>query len=178
MSGVKFTFDPSKPPMSRIVRSSVEVLVSNVDDAEYVPMDQEKTYKVVTKKYLADGKDGYTSLMEAKVLVDDEESPRLPTLLRNHFSMLSVLNGFAKAKHFHECNLQRAKNKILERLNSRKKRKLDRPTTGGHDLEEDSKTDVLTSTCKGSVLAHCNAEKGKEVYTINPRVEGRIKVVT
>ena len=138
---------------------------------------------MITKKYLADGKDGYTSLSEAKVLVDDEETTNLPTLLRNHFSMLSVLNGFVMAKQFHECNLQRAKNRILERLESRKKKKLDKGgklNTGlaREEQDDDLETDMLTATCKTRVMAHGRCEKNHEEYTINPQVEGRIKLTS
>lgn len=51
-------------------------------------------YKLCTKEYMARGRDGYAMLESARVLVDAESAPVLPTIVRNYFTMLSVLNGF------------------------------------------------------------------------------------
>ncbi len=86
VSGVQFTFDAALEPGSRIVADSLMV------GGE--PMTEGRLVKVVTKAYLAKGKDGYDVFTECKVLVDEEEAPILPTLVRNTFTELSVLNGF------------------------------------------------------------------------------------
>ena len=39
----------------------------------------------VTKAYLANGKDGYDCLADAKVLIDEENGPTLTYALQNHF---------------------------------------------------------------------------------------------
>lgn len=40
------------------------------------------------------GKDGYDVFAECPVLVDEEQGPRLPNVVRNHFTLLSAVNGF------------------------------------------------------------------------------------
>lgn len=58
------------------------------------PLADDQTVSVVTKAYLAKGKDGFDVFAKCKVLVDEENAPILPTLVRNTFTELSVLNGF------------------------------------------------------------------------------------
>ena len=86
VSGVEFTFDAAQDPGSRVVRDSVKVSGS--------PLADDQTVSVVTKAYLAKGKDGFDVFAQCKVLVDEENAPILPTLVRNTFTELSVLNGF------------------------------------------------------------------------------------
>ena len=71
------------PPFSRIDHSSVTIGGK--------PIDKSRQYSVVTKTYLAKGKDGYDVFAEGKVLVDEEELPPLNTLVRNYFTKLKVL---------------------------------------------------------------------------------------
>jgi 5'-nucleotidase len=52
---------------------------------EYLEM--EHRYHLVTKAYLANGKDGYDALAEAEVLVDEECSPSLTSAVQNHFKV-------------------------------------------------------------------------------------------
>jgi hypothetical protein len=56
-------------------------------------------FTLATKAYLARGRDGYTSLAEAEVLIDDENGPLLPNVLRTHLTALQALNGIKPAKH-------------------------------------------------------------------------------
>lgn len=84
VSGVRFTVDYNAEPLNR---------VSDVFVGEEL-LDLERLYSVCTKLYLSNGKDGYDAFVGCKVLVDDECCPVLPTLVRNHFTALSVLNGF------------------------------------------------------------------------------------
>ncbi|GMH72035.1 hypothetical protein TrST_g2555 [Triparma strigata] len=93
ISGVSFTYDAALEPMSRVQRDSVKV------DGE--PITAEQTFSVCVKAYLAKGKDGYDVFAKCKVLIDEENAPVLPALVRNTFTELSVLNGFkhTPAKH-------------------------------------------------------------------------------
>ncbi|NTJ08264.1 5'-nucleotidase C-terminal domain-containing protein [Rhizobium lusitanum] len=54
VAGLKYSFDKSKPPGSRLV--SVEVQ----EGTEFKPLDPEKTYGVVSNNYMRAGGDGYT----------------------------------------------------------------------------------------------------------------------
>jgi 5'-nucleotidase len=54
VSGVRFSFDPSQPKGKRVVAGSVSVGGD--------PLSPSATYRLATKEYLADGKDGYGCL--------------------------------------------------------------------------------------------------------------------
>eukprot|EP01102_Stenamoeba_stenopodia_P015892 TRINITY_DN5489_c0_g1_i1.p1 TRINITY_DN5489_c0_g1~~TRINITY_DN5489_c0_g1_i1.p1 ORF type:complete len:581 (-),score=154.90 TRINITY_DN5489_c0_g1_i1:83-1825(-) len=87
VSGIKFTFDPSKTPGERVI--SVDI--------NGIPLQFDKTYTFATKTYIAtQGADGYTMFNGCKVLVDAENAKLLPTLIRQHFQKLEVLNGMKR----------------------------------------------------------------------------------
>jgi 5'-nucleotidase len=85
VSGISFSFDPSKPPGQRVVADHVKV-----GDQ---PLQLEVTYRLATKAYLAEGKDGYTMLEDCSVLRDSETCPLLPTVMRRFFMILDVSAG-------------------------------------------------------------------------------------
>lgn len=93
VSGISFEFDPEAEPGSRVT----EVLVTSGDDG-VVPLDPEKIYTVSTKEYLSNGKDGFESFLEGKVVVDGECGVLLPTAVRNHFVMLKVLSRLQRTE--------------------------------------------------------------------------------
>jgi len=99
VSGIKFKFDPTKPPMSRVVPGSVYVAKKSNGPPrldEYRPMELTETYSLMTKEYLAKGKDGYTSLASADELFD---GPLLPVALKNIFTLQTVVRRW--------CDLRR-----------------------------------------------------------------------
>eukprot|EP01012_Entosiphon_sulcatum_P008574 TRINITY_DN146_c0_g1_i3.p1 TRINITY_DN146_c0_g1~~TRINITY_DN146_c0_g1_i3.p1 ORF type:complete len:611 (-),score=130.21 TRINITY_DN146_c0_g1_i3:160-1992(-) len=101
LSGARFEFDPTQPAGERVVRSTVKV--------DEHALDLKRNYRLVTKEYLAQGKDGYDVFKDCKVLVSGEALPAIPTMVRHHFMLLSVLNKFNKGGHYdqHEAsNLQ------------------------------------------------------------------------
>ncbi|MBB3457815.1 5'-nucleotidase [Rhizobium sp. BK313] len=53
VAGLKYTFDKSKPPGSRVVSVVVQ------EGTEFVPLDPNKTYGVVSNNYMRAGGDGY-----------------------------------------------------------------------------------------------------------------------
>ncbi|MGQ3280784.1 MAG: 5'-nucleotidase C-terminal domain-containing protein, partial [Shinella sp.] len=59
VSGMKYSFDKSKPPGSRVV--SVEVKEGDA----FVPLDPAKTYGVVSNNYMRSGGDGYSVFAKA-----------------------------------------------------------------------------------------------------------------
>ena len=79
VSGMSFSFDPSRSSGHRVVPNSVcvgeEQLVLN------------KTYKLCTKGYIAAGKDGYDVFRDCRILVTEEEGPILGSIVRNHFTV-------------------------------------------------------------------------------------------
>lgn len=87
MSNIEFEFDPGLPAYSRVngVRLGGKAI------------ELEKEYTVVTRDYMARGKDGFSSLMTepeggtAKELVSEENGILLSMLLRQYFMSLRVL---------------------------------------------------------------------------------------
>ena len=57
------------------------------------PLELEAKYRLATKAYLAEGKDGFTMLEDCPVLQDAETCPLLPTVLRRFFMVLDVSLG-------------------------------------------------------------------------------------
>ncbi|EEA05823.1 5'-nucleotidase and phosphodiesterase protein, putative [Cryptosporidium muris RN66] len=95
VSGIKFRFNPDFPSGQRIIKESIEVQDINKND-EFVPLDINKTYTVVTKEFLYTGKDGFECLMDCELLSNPEDMPPLPTLVRNVFSLAAMANGYRK----------------------------------------------------------------------------------
>jgi 5'-nucleotidase len=77
VSGVRFTFDTTRPPGSRIS----DVTVNGQ------PLDDKKTYTLATSTFVAiDGGDGYTMFRGAKLLINADEGPKAPDVLRKAIS--------------------------------------------------------------------------------------------
>lgn len=87
VSGIRYTFDASKPPHHRIVRVSI----SNR------PLDVKRHYKLATRAYTVSGGDDFSSLKtvdnggEAEWIVDEENGMITSTLLRQYFMSLKVM---------------------------------------------------------------------------------------
>jgi hypothetical protein len=84
VSGIRFSFDPAKPPGARVM-PGVELAGK--------PLDPERKYRFATTAYLAGGKDGYDAFAHpsVRVLVDEENGVCVPSTLRNHFRAVAVL---------------------------------------------------------------------------------------
>ena len=82
VSGLRFAFDPARPAGARVEAGLVRV------GDEYLQPHQR--YKLVTKAYLASGRDGYDCLAAGRVLVDEECAPNLTSAVQNHFQASSV----------------------------------------------------------------------------------------
>lgn len=93
VSNICFTFNPSLPPDARIISCTI------CDE----PVDLEKVYTVVTRGYMARGKDGYDSLLieeeggTAVEVVSEENGVLISTILRQFFMSLKILG---KWKHW------------------------------------------------------------------------------
>ncbi|OQR69207.1 5' nucleotidase-like [Tropilaelaps mercedesae] len=93
VSGVSFAFDPQQPPGSRINPQHVKI------GDEMLDMTQK--YRLVTKMYLYQGKDGYDVLKNSPILMADDESPELCTAVQNHFQAIKLLTGAQDHPHTH-----------------------------------------------------------------------------
>ena len=97
VSGVTFAFDPKKPAGQRVEAKFVRI------GDEY--LEKVKKYHLTTKAYLADGKDGYDCLADAKRLVDDENGPTLTYAVQNHFKALAMRDGKTRKTSVHHQSL-------------------------------------------------------------------------
>lgn len=79
-------------PANVINHSSVPVIT-------WEPLELTKIYKLSTKAYLLDGRDGYDMFLDPsiEIVVDSEGGPILPVIIRNHFRVLAGLAGLGKA---------------------------------------------------------------------------------
>ncbi|KAI5925195.1 flagellar associated protein [Camillea tinctor] len=87
VSNIRFEFDASKPTGSRIVSVAI--------GGE--PIDLERKYVLVTRGYMARGKDGYDSLLieseggQAEEIVSEENGILISMMLRQYFMSLRVM---------------------------------------------------------------------------------------
>eukprot|EP00933_Yihiella_yeosuensis_P072206 TRINITY_DN80532_c0_g1_i1.p1 TRINITY_DN80532_c0_g1~~TRINITY_DN80532_c0_g1_i1.p1 ORF type:complete len:326 (-),score=54.13 TRINITY_DN80532_c0_g1_i1:155-1003(-) len=88
VSGVNFSFDAAKPAGQRVVDGSIKI------GGE--PISLEKSYKLCTKDYLRQGKDGFDVFKECTCLADGETAGILPSLIRSEFQALQVANGISE----------------------------------------------------------------------------------
>lgn len=93
MSGITFTFDASKKAGERVVDGSVRVAGK--------PIDPAGQYKLCTKDYLRQGKDGFDVFPEAVCLADGEQTGILPTIVREVFLEIEALNGMSEDAPLH-----------------------------------------------------------------------------
>lgn len=83
VAGVQFVFDPKAEPGSRIIRDLVKV------GDEY--LDPNSTYRLVTKAYMKQGRDGYNMLIDCPILVKQTIvccMKNTPQFLRRQFYIL------------------------------------------------------------------------------------------
>mmetsp|Transcript_141091 Transcript_141091/g.367249 ORF Transcript_141091/g.367249 Transcript_141091/m.367249 type:complete len:1799 (+) Transcript_141091:59-5455(+) len=85
VSGINFTFDAAKAPGQRVALASVQI------NGE--PLSMSSKYKLCTKDYLRQGKDGYDVFKDAICLADGEQAGILPTMVREYFLQVTALNG-------------------------------------------------------------------------------------
>ncbi|PNS15083.1 3-hydroxyisobutyryl-CoA hydrolase, mitochondrial [Sphaceloma murrayae] len=87
VSNITYTFDPSKPPGSRLLDVKIGETV----------LDHQKDYKLVTRAYTVSGGDGFDCLKlkekggPSTYLIDEENGHLTSTLLRQYFMSLKVL---------------------------------------------------------------------------------------
>eukprot|EP00922_Rhytidocystis_sp_ex-Travisia-forbesii_P042846 GHVS01064060.1.p1 GENE.GHVS01064060.1~~GHVS01064060.1.p1 ORF type:complete len:647 (-),score=87.60 GHVS01064060.1:1782-3722(-) len=146
VSGVSFAFDPTQPKGERVVPGSVKVAMCHASSF-LQPVDLDKKYLLATKEYLAAGKDGFDVLVNCPIMRDSEETPNLPTMVRNALSLAAMANGFKKPHN---------------RLSTRRLETLKTLSTTG--LQCDHSLSVVE-------------KEGKSYYLLAPQVEQRIVAV-
>eukprot|EP00922_Rhytidocystis_sp_ex-Travisia-forbesii_P028850 GHVS01042283.1.p1 GENE.GHVS01042283.1~~GHVS01042283.1.p1 ORF type:complete len:658 (-),score=70.28 GHVS01042283.1:144-2117(-) len=146
VSGVSFSFDPTCQQGQRLVKESVKVAMCH-DSNVLQPVQLQQKYQMATKEYLAFGKDGFDVLVNCPLIRDSEETPNLPTMVRNALSLAAMANGFKKPHN---------------RQSTRRLETLKTLSAGG--LQTDHSLLVVK-------------KEGKQYYMLTPKVDGRIKVI-
>ncbi|CAL1547871.1 unnamed protein product [Lymnaea stagnalis] len=150
VAGLSFGFDPTKPPGQRIGRQLVRV------QDDYIDFD--KDYRLATKEYVAQGKDGFDVFKHCEIVINAEQCPSLSTMVQNHFDAVRIYLGEMECKSGHRQSLVALKKReeFIKQLsmdadNSNRPRKLIRQESI-HGLES-------------------------EQCFLTPRVEGRIYIL-
>ncbi|PVH74110.1 5'-nucleotidase [Cadophora sp. DSE1049] len=87
VSNIEFEFDPSSPANSRVRYVNIAGK----------PLDKKKLYVLVTRGYMARGKDGFDSLLvkseggEAEEIVSEENGILISMIIRQYFMSLKIL---------------------------------------------------------------------------------------
>ncbi|OJD29792.1 5-nucleotidase [Diplodia corticola] len=144
VSNIEFEFDPQQPEGSRV----------NWTKIGGDPVDLEKEYVMVTRGYMARGRDGYDSLLiedeggSAKEIVSEENGILISMMLRQYFMSLKVLGkwkqwGPSMGRHWERVqnNLQNVqphvepKGKVASALEVVQNNRSGRLTPHGHRPE-------------------------------------------
>lgn len=80
VAGISFSFDPSKPPGNRVPLESVKIGGQD--------LDLQKAYKVVTKEFIAQGKDGYDVLRECPLVKSTEDCMPITQAVTEYFEAI------------------------------------------------------------------------------------------
>jgi hypothetical protein len=100
ISGFRVSWDSRRPPGQRVLgvwlqqESPDNISIKSSDDCPSTPVlkdgepilrdDIEPKYKILTRDYMAQGHDGFTSLKENKYLIDDESGQITSTVVRKY----------------------------------------------------------------------------------------------
>ena len=83
IAGMCFAFDPNKAPYNRVDIKSIKV--------DGKDLDLQKVYKLATKEFIAQGKDGYDVLQECEVWRSTEECIPLIQAVQEYFQALKLI---------------------------------------------------------------------------------------
>lgn len=92
VSGLRFSFDPARPPNSRVVRVTI--------GPEETPIDLDREYTVATREYMRAGHDGFVCMQDCPVMMPAEAGPLMSTVLRMAFMEVSVINAWKSLQRF------------------------------------------------------------------------------
>ncbi|XP_059158773.1 mannosylglucosyl-3-phosphoglycerate phosphatase-like [Physella acuta] len=151
VAGLCFGFDPTRPAGQRIGKELVKV------QDEYI--DPDKEYRLATKEYVAQGKDGFDVLKDCEVLITSEQCPSLSTMVQNHFNAVRIFLGEMECPSGHRQSLVALKRR--------------------EEMVKQMSVDIECST-KPRKLIRQESIHGleNEQNFLSPRVEGRIYILT
>ncbi|XP_022237436.1 uncharacterized protein LOC106478186 isoform X1 [Limulus polyphemus] len=167
VAGVSFAFDPRKSPGSRIDPKYIKI------GDEFLKLGQK--YKLVTKSYLAQGRDGYDALKDCEVLMTEEESPELRTAIINHFESIKVLTGAIRRRSRHRQSLVcLSRRHSIVKLYEDNNHQIHRaPLRRGTSLDAVSKRNLFVAMRQPSL-----DDIEQETCKLDPKEDGRISILT
>ncbi len=92
VSGLRYVFDPARPPGQRI--SEVYLYKTHPFSSDEYNLDPDASYVVATRSYMAAGNDGFVQLPKGQKLVDEEHGTLLSHEMRNFFRQVQIINQF------------------------------------------------------------------------------------
>lgn len=161
VAGIEFGFDPSKPKGHRVDPNLVRVQGKD--------LNPEKKYKLCTKEYLSEGKDGYDVFKNCPVKETAEQCCTLSTGVRNHFESIQIIKGYKKCKSGHRQSLVSLvrKRKLVQKFIS--------------NLRKQSIAHRLDKAASSSAKLQRRVSRQESVHDqeeaqchLSPRLEGRI----
>ena len=181
VAGIKFAFDPSKPGGSRIDPQYIKI------GDEY--LDLEQKYRLVTKSYLHQGKDGYDILKECEVLQSEEECPEMVTSVQNHFEAIKILTGNTRKTHHRQSLVCLSRRTSVVKMHEIGSLDLSSMTQSFHEQHlskhENSQLrgqmkKVMSLDGRKATLTRCPSFENieYEYCKLEPRIEGRITIIT
>jgi len=132
-------------------------------------LDPKRTYRLVTKAYLANGKDGYDVLAKCKQLIDEENGPTLAYAVQNHFAALAMREGRTRRASVHHQSLVTLSRKtsIVKQLTEDGSKHLPAHIPEKFQAEFSGRAKLAKQTTIGDL----------ECTILNPTVEGRIRLL-
>ena len=98
VSNIVLEYSVGRPAGSRIVRAEVDK----------VPLDEDRSYTLATRGYMAHGKEGFESLLakseggQAEEIVSEENGILISTMLRQYFLSLKILGRWRRWASLHK----------------------------------------------------------------------------
>ncbi|XP_054165032.1 trifunctional nucleotide phosphoesterase protein YfkN-like [Oppia nitens] len=178
VAGIKFAFNPSKPPGSRINAKYMKI------GDEYLDLNQK--YRLVTKGYLAQGKDGYDILKECQVLQKEDECPEMVTSVQNHFESIKILTGNTRKTNHRQSLVCLSRRTSVVKMHDIGSLDLNSMTQSFHETRHDNTQlrgqlkKVMSLDGRRSTLTRCPSFENieYEYCKLEPKVEGRIIILT
>lgn len=112
ISGFRVSWDSRRSPGQRVLGVW---LIDEIEDTEsghsghstprlvdgrLIERNADKTYKIVTRQYMAEGHDGFTALKNGKHIIDDEQGQLCSAIVRKYlmgtFPVSSTSVGYSK----------------------------------------------------------------------------------
>ncbi|CAG2163538.1 unnamed protein product [Oppiella nova] len=180
VAGIKFAFNPSKPAGNRIDPKYIKI------GDEY--LDLEQNYRLVTKAYLSQGKDGYDVLKECQILQNEDECPEMVTSVQNHFESIKILTSKTRRTHHRQslvCISRRTSVVKMHDIGSLDLGSMSQSFHDSHSKHENTQLrgqmkKVMSLDGRKSTLTRCPSFENieYEYCKLEPRVEGRITLLT